>query len=464
MSRARTTALTVLAAAVALTPVLSVAAPAHAATPAPQRLISGWMPYWDLTKAKTGVLANGDLVNIASPFWYRATSATTIAKESGAGNAALVDDLRKRGIKVVPTVVDGMTPASLASNLANATWRKNHVNTLVTLAVANRYDGLDLDYENIAFGSTRTQRPALRAGFTALVSDLSKAMHAKGKSVTLAVVPTTGATTSAAAAHVYDYAALGRSADMVRVMAYDYAWAGGTAGPIAPIAWVNRVMTYTISVVPKHKVQTGVPAYSYDWGKPGVRAKARSYTDTVALMKATRATRKWDAAAQSPYFTYKDAAGVAHTVHYTDAAAVLARVNLTKALGANGITLWAFGQEDPAMWAAVRGVSASGAVTKPPTAPAVKVTTRWSATTVRKGARPTLTVTAGKAAAGRTAYREQYINGRWVRIATARLSSQGTHTFKAYMVTKGRKTYRVVLPATAKAKTAVSATSHVTVR
>ena len=61
------------------------------------------------------------------------------------------------------------------------TWRKAHVATLVNLAVANRYDGLDLDYEGIAFGSSKTIRPALRTGFTALVADISKAMHARGK-------------------------------------------------------------------------------------------------------------------------------------------------------------------------------------------------------------------------------------------------------------------------------------------
>lgn len=457
-----------LTATAVLAPTLSVAAPAHAATPAPKRLISGWMPYWSMNAAKTPVLANGDLVNIASPFWYRTTSATTIAKQSGAGNAALVTALHAKGIKVVPTVVDGIAPSTLAKQMNSAPWRKAHVKTLVNLAVANEYDGLDLDYEGIAFGSSKAIRPALRTGFTALVADLSKAMHARGKTVTLAVVPTTG-NVPGTAAYVYDYAALGRSADKIRVMAYDYSWSGGTPGPIAPITWVKRVMDYTTSVVPKAKVQMGVPLYAYNWGKKGTKATSESYSGAIALRKKYKAARKWDSFAQSPYFTYRDAKKITHTVHYSDAASTMAKVNLAKSLGINGITVWAFGQEDPAMWTALRGASAnSGAIKKPtapkPTGAAVRVTTRWSASTVKVGTKPTLTVYTSKASAGRVARREQYVNGRWYLIATARLNANGAHAYRVTTTTKGRKAYRIVLPATTTKKASYSPTTYLTVR
>ena len=462
--RALLAALTV---AVVAAPALATAAPAQAATPAPKRLISGWMPYWSMNAARAGVLANGDLVNIASPFWYRATSATTIAKETGAGNAELVTALHAKGIKVVPTVVDGIAPTALATQMNSPTWRKAHVATLVNLAVANRYDGLDLDYEGIAFGSSKTIRPALRTGFTALVADLSKAMHARGKTVTLAVAPTT-ADVPGIAASVYDYAALGRSADKVRVMAYDYSWSGGTAGAIAPITWVNRVMTYTKSVMPASKVQMGVPLYGYNWGKPGTKATSVSYAGAIALRNQYKAPRQWNSFAQSPFFTYTDAAKVTHTVHYSDAASTLAKMNLAKSLGINGITVWAFGQEDPAMWSAVRGASAnSGAITKPAPRPVItttKITTRWSRSTVTVGTKTSLLAIGPKTAAGRVARREQYVNGHWYLISTSKLNSIGVHAFRVSTTSKGRKGYRVVLPATRTHKAVYSPTTYLTVR
>jgi spore germination protein YaaH len=44
-------------------------------------------------------------------------------------------------------------------------------------------------------------------------------------------------------------------------MTYDEHYPGGTAGPIASISWVENVVKYAITVIPREKIMLGVAAY-----------------------------------------------------------------------------------------------------------------------------------------------------------------------------------------------------------
>ena len=58
----------------------------------------------------------------------------------------------------------------------------------------------------------------------------------------------------------YDYAALGKVADQVAIMAYDYS--PGQAGPQTSIRWVRDVVDYTLERIPAHKVLLGCLLYT----------------------------------------------------------------------------------------------------------------------------------------------------------------------------------------------------------
>lgn len=48
-------------------------------------------------------------------------------------------------------------------------------------------------------------------------------------------------------------------------MTYDEHYPGGSPGPIASIGWVNNVVKYATTVIPKEKIYLGLAAYGYDW-------------------------------------------------------------------------------------------------------------------------------------------------------------------------------------------------------
>ena len=134
------------------------------------------------------------------------------------------------------------------------------VASIVALTEREHYAGIDLDYENLHAGD--------RQAFTTFVTRLARALHARGKVLSVAVFAKTTNAGTDPRNLAQDYAAIGRAADQVRLMAYDYHWASSPPGPVAPISWVRAVLRYARTQIPASKIILGVPLYGYDWVGP----------------------------------------------------------------------------------------------------------------------------------------------------------------------------------------------------
>jgi len=322
----------------------------------PRRIVNGWLPYWSMSNSLNSVTRNADLWAEASPFWYRATGATTITAHTGAGDATVIATLRGRGIKVVPTVTESLDAARMAALLADATQRAAHVQTLANLA--NSYDGIDLDYESMNFGGTPADKASVTVGFVTLVRELGAALDAKGKLLSVTV----GSRTRFDDPNwsVFDYRGIAPSADRFRIMTYDYHWRGGSPGAVAPVWWVDTVLAYAVTAVPASKIEVGVPLYGYDWPEDSTQTDgygagtAKSYEQAEALRTTYGAVRQWSSVDAAPFFTYTATDGVKHVVWYSDADATKARMTFIQKYGIRGVAFWAVGFEDSRQWAALR--------------------------------------------------------------------------------------------------------------
>jgi hypothetical protein len=332
---------------------LGAAQPASADT-APRRIVNGWLPYYAVTDAKNAALDNAELWGDAMPFWYNATGATTISGYSGAGDQSVVMALRGKGIKVIPTVVEAMDGPAMAPLLSDAAQRAAHVSALVNLVTANGYDGIDLDYENMNFNGSQA---VVRAGFVALTKELSVALHAQGKLLSITVGPRTSATDPNWA--VFDYAGLGPWADRFRVMTYDYHYKNSVPGAVAPIASVEKAIAYARSVVTSTKIDVGVPMYGYDWPADATQpdgwgtAAVVSYQSALALQKQYGISApSYSTADQAPYFSYRTASGVNHTVWYNDVNSTRSKMSLIGKYNLHGLVFWTVGKttDDQRQW------------------------------------------------------------------------------------------------------------------
>jgi spore germination protein YaaH len=380
----------------------------------PKRDTTGWIAYWETASGRASVDANGDLFSEVSPFWFRAVSATTIVSDEPAGDRADVVALaRSQNIPLIPAVRDGTPAHVMAGILANPSTRASHVAALVNLVVANGYAGIDLDYEQFAFGDGSATWATTRPLWVQFVTELSVALHARARLLTVTVPPVYNGTRASGSGYwVYDWAGIAPFVDRLRIMAYDFSFS--SPGPIAPLWWVADILQYAVNVVPKAKIQIGVPAYGRSWvtsitgtcpsGVSPGRFDVRM-ANAPAFVKSKGATPVRDARSGELTFSYVDsftgppppppttttttapttttivpptsaavarhAAGpgtvtcvVRRTAWYSDASTMLSRVKLVGRYGISGMSQWALGFEDAAQWPALRQYSAT--LPKPP--------------------------------------------------------------------------------------------------
>ncbi|MGK4002841.1 glycosyl hydrolase family 18 protein [Sorangium sp. So ce1036] len=186
------------------------------------------------------------------PKWWRVASPTTFENHprgreepyAGFHDRRVLDNTTRGGrpTRLVPLIaaVDRPDVAAVHAMIHDPALRAEHVAGVVALVMDNGYDGIDIDYEHLssALGPGETIE-AERAAFSAFIDELARALHARGKTLSLAVPAVTSAR------GVFDYEALSASADQVHVMGYDYHWGGGShAGPVAPLGWLERTIAH----------------------------------------------------------------------------------------------------------------------------------------------------------------------------------------------------------------------------
>jgi spore germination protein YaaH len=318
---------------------------------------SVWIAPW-IADGLTSIQKNADAMRESNPVWYEWNADGSISKvwnsENNTWRAAMT------GTLVMPTVqnivggdFDGATAAKI---LGNATTRDAHVNAIVSLVNANAFDGIDIDYERV---------PTSSRAFTTFVNSLGAKLHASGKKLSVTVYAKVSDNENYTGPGVEDWIAIGAIADSVKIMAYDYHWSTSGAGALTPLAWLDNVAAYAEKTISSEKIYIGLPWYGYDWPSSGAAATV-SYASAMQRAQTNNATITHDSASGEATFTYNG-----RTVYFQDAQAYAAKLDMlkTKHGGIGGIAHWVAGNEDPAIWSVIRGVTATPTPTPAPTTP-----------------------------------------------------------------------------------------------
>jgi spore germination protein YaaH len=264
----------------------------------------------------------------------------------------------------------------MAAILADPGTRADHVDAIVGFAAEGGYDGVDLDYEQFAFADGRDTWTTTRPHWVAFVTELSKRLHADGRTLTVSVPPIYDAERTGHSGYwVYDYGAIAPLVDSIRVMAYDYSTASTDPGPIAPLGWVQRIVAGTTAAVDDpSKLVLGVPLYGYNWPTAtsgdcpdGAAPGVTSVTDrTVEELASDRgATPVYDVETGEWSFTYElefDDGTTSCTqqrqVNYVDVDGIDQRVQMALQAGFAGASLFALGYDSTALWDTVDDINA----------------------------------------------------------------------------------------------------------
>ena len=317
-------------------------------------LVVASMPYWNIQHGTAAVLHNRHAVTEVSPWIYGLDRSGQIGTQYGAGQAepinAGIKKLRAAGILIVPSLANitggAWSYQPVALMLHSPALMAQQISTIVRLVEAHNYAGIDIDYEELRAGD--------RQDFTTFCDRLGHALHAKGKVLSVALFAKTSNAGSAPRNVAQDYAAIGRVADQVRLMGYDYHWASSPPGPIAPVGWLRDVLRYAKTQIPTSKIVLGVSLYGYDWS--GGHGTGLSWLQALRLSRKYHVTPQYDIKAQAPWFSYTDAAGHKHTVWFESAASSRAKFAVAQGAGIAGVYLWMYGYEDTGTWSALRHV------------------------------------------------------------------------------------------------------------
>lgn len=328
----------------ALFTLLTLASGAHAATPTTgyERLFY----FREGEYARDSYFSHPDQIDVFAPQSYSVN-----AKGELAGTVAddLVSFAAKHKIKVMPLVTNtGFSRATSGAFLASTNAQTKAINALVKEAQKKGYAGWQFDFEQM----NATDRDA----YTSFVKRASVAFKAKGLTLSVAVIAQLSATPTDyplgswdKVVGVYDYKALAQYADFLSIMSYD---APNTGGPIAPYAWTQQVLAWSLKQAPAAKFSLGIPTYYWKWddasGKLVGIGNAGAGVENVLAMKGTK--ERFDSKTKEAYIKYTDASGKKSTLWYANDDSVAAKVALAKKSGLRGVSFWTLGLEVPEIY------------------------------------------------------------------------------------------------------------------
>jgi spore germination protein len=314
--------------------------------------VYGYLPYW---RVDAGTVDRLDYSTLSTIAFFAVPIQRSGALDTGAPGfeayispdaAAVTNAAHADGIRVVPTfqLFDNGSLPTLRAFLNSRRAQDRFVAAALALMVRRRADGANLDVEPVP--------DALAPSFAQFVGRFANAVHRRlpGAQVVVAL----GASQGGSA-----IAAIGRAADRLFIMGYDYHWQGSTTpGPVAPLQTGSQTVADTVSryarQVPVEKLILGVPAYGYSWPivEPIAGSRVRSNLarwggvrgvtfETALAFLADHPSIVRHTTPDGSWFRYWNAAERTwREVHFEDAASMRAKFRLAIARGLAGVGLW----------------------------------------------------------------------------------------------------------------------------
>ena len=350
-----------------------------------RKIFSGWMTdystYGDTTKgqiqAMDYVVKNAEMFSQILPFWYSITGASKIkdkyVTQNSIDKAIPVSTLQSLGIKVLPTITDSTKEGELSKILGNDANRATLVKTITDLVIANKFDGIDLNFEGFAYVDKIATWPTIQTRWVKFVSDLSVALHSQNKLISVTTPYLLDPATGKKGYYHYAWPEISSYIDRLNIMFYDYHKYDTKPGPIGPISWFEPSLLYALKHVAPYKIYLGTPNYGYNWVTkvtgvcPTNTPSSEKKSSNAAIIHQSRAQailNKPGAIATynekfgetnvlyTAEFNGVNTAGaptsckVDHSAWYVDARGYFARAKLVEKYRLGGISEWEIGYGD----------------------------------------------------------------------------------------------------------------------
>ncbi len=201
------------------------------------------------------------------------------------------------------------------------------------------FSGVCIDFEGL-------KDAASAADLTAFLQDLKKRLGTR----TLSVAAPPSYYYSG-----YDLKEIGRIADTVILMAYDFTHHESKL-PSAPLPLVNDTVQQALIDVPKEKLVLGISKQANQWITSSDGIAAPPVSPAIADVEKRIAMPGVTQTRMLPYFldliTFEDDRG-AHEIYYENTQSIGEKIWLAKFYGLKGVSLWYMGNYTQADWALI---------------------------------------------------------------------------------------------------------------
>ncbi|MGZ8829387.1 MAG: glycosyltransferase [Thermoanaerobaculia bacterium] len=257
-------------------------------------------------------------------------------------NAEVLEIARSNNLSILPVFsnaqLSDFDPERVHRLLGSPALQDSIVTQLRNWIVANRFQGINIDFEALAPGDHALLIPFLQK--------LRVEFEPRGLLVTLDLE----------AGAPIDWKRASSVCDFVILMAYDESSSSSKPGPISSIDWYRKLIKKAAGEIPREKLVIGLANYAYDWTEGETDAEPLTYQEALVRVRDYRPDEPveklvdFDAGALNPTFWYVDENEKQHEVWMLDAITMANQWMIAEGYSPRGAAIWVLGSTDPSIF------------------------------------------------------------------------------------------------------------------
>lgn len=276
-------------------------------------------------------------VNVVSPTWFSISS--NDGDLSSLASSEYVTAAHEKGMEVWGLMDNFNAETDTTTVLGNTSSRENLEGQLITEALNNGMDGINIDIETLPEEASES--------YVQFMRELSVKCRNNNLVLSVDVPPPYDFNTH------YNRKALGEVVDYMMVMGYDEHYVGSEAGSVASLSYERNGITGTLESVSKDKIISGIPFYTRLWktnasGEVSSQAIGMDHADEI--LSQYKVTAAWSEEASQDYAEFTDEEGNFCQIWLENEKSIEEKMKLVQQYDLGGVAEWKLGFERAAIW------------------------------------------------------------------------------------------------------------------
>lgn len=276
-------------------------------------------------------------VNVVSPTWFSISS--NDGDLSSLASSEYVTAAHEKGMEVWGLMDNFNAETDTTTILGNTSSRENLEGQLITEALNNGMDGINIDIETLPEEASES--------YVQFMRELSVKCRNNNLVLSVDVPPPYDFNTH------YNRKALGEVVDYMMVMGYDEHYVGSEAGSVASLSYERNGITGTLESVSKDKIISGIPFYTRLWktnasGEVSSQAIGMDHADEI--LSQYKVTAAWSEETSQDYAEFTDEEGNFCQIWLENEKSIEEKMKLVQQYDLGGVAEWKLGFERAAIW------------------------------------------------------------------------------------------------------------------